>query len=267
MKDKENLCNAIIKYSSDYIYTLKVKKDCITVKLENPGEGNVFGYLVDEINTLTDYVEKLVLPDDRFEVNSSVASVIKEGRNKTIEYKIKHKSGKISWVSNVLISNSKDSDLTYDAICLLKDISLRKYLEVTLQQADERYRNVFDQSGLASAVFDLSGKLIMQNLMAAKFLGGVPPDFIGKSVDEIYSPEVAKYIYSTLDATLKGVCLTRENEFLISKQKVWLKTTSHCVRNGNGETIGVQLISQNITEKKEWNKRMMQIMIETEEKE
>lgn len=147
------------------------------------------------------------------------------------------------------------------------DISEHKRSEGIIKEAEERYRSVFDQSGLASNVFDLSGKLIMQNTLAAKYLGGETENFSGKHIDEIFPAESSKIIKHIMSKTLRNGNVVDEREMPMPTGKMWIRTTSHAVHENSNDVIGIQLISQNITEKKTFDSKLLTTIIETEEKE
>lgn len=264
-KKKEEYYRTITENITDYVYTLRVDKGKFSIQHESPGVEKVLGYKASEL-TFDLILEKIIPYEQRQKALSLLNVLFRERINLNEEYQIIDKSGQKKWVSNSLIIRSASQD-SLEAIGVVKDITLQKQLGMALLEAEERYRSVFDQSGLASNVYDLSGKLIMQNLLASELIGGVPSDFIGRNIDELYSTNVSSLIKELFSETLSKGPVNKEAEFRILNKSVWLRIFTHSVKNMNGEVVGIQFISQDISEKKEMDKKVMNIILETEEKE
>jgi PAS domain S-box-containing protein len=268
LRDSEEEYRTITESITDYLYKVILKNEKIFFLFKNPGIEKILGYQISEFKTNPDLFFDLIVAEDMEIFHSKLNQAIKNRENVTFEHRVTHKNGSHIWLSNSLILKepSKNS-LEFNGV--IKDISLRKHFEIALKKAEERYRLVFDQSGLSSIVYDLEGMLIMQNTVAAKLLGGIPSDFIGKNIEEIYSAETSRIIKSTLTQTIEedGVVIYNEREFILPTGKYWLKTASHSIKNPNGKVIGVQFISQDITEKKVLDRKILNTIIETEEKE
>lgn len=262
IKAKEEYYRTITENITDYIYKIHYKKGNVSIEFTSSGVDKVIGYKTSELITSQMIFDKLFPPEMKRKALIILKQIIKYKRNRTIEHQIIHKTGQVKWLSNSIIF--KDS---CEIIGVVKDITLQKHLEKALLEAEERYRTVFDQSGLASLVFDLSGKLIMQNPLAAEIMGGMPSNFIGRNIEGLFPAKVATYVRESIKETILkgGVC--RETEFEVLNKKIWLRTFTHTIKNVNGEVIGVQFISQNITEKKEMEKKVLNVILETEEKE
>ncbi|HEY4786993.1 MAG TPA: ATP-binding protein, partial [Bacteroidales bacterium] len=92
-------------------------------------------------------------------------------------------------------------------------------------------------------------------------------DLIGKTLEEIFSPEIALEARQVITQTLQKGAVIEERKITLPSGKYWLKTISHAIRNSSDEVIGVQFISQDVTEKKELDHKILNTIINTEEKE
>ncbi|NJK97062.1 MAG: PAS domain S-box protein [Bacteroidales bacterium] len=268
LSEKEEQYRTITTIITDYVYKIYYRNNQVTYSFENPGLEKIIGYKPSELEPVyRGSVEHLIHPADRDFIEKSFIEIIHHKKPYPLEHRLIHKNGNIIWISTTFIF-SKDHPLKgIELLCVLKDITEKKKLELTLHEAEERYRIVFEQSGLASNVFDLSGNLIMQNQLAKRILGRRNEDYIGKSIEEVLYPPFIEYTKHVFSKTLAQGYFYDERKFKIDKYEYWLKIISQTIKNEHGENQGVQIITQNISERKEQEIRILKTMIETEEKE
>lgn len=267
LKEREEQYRTITESITDYVYKIIADKAGSRIIFPNEGCERILGYKQEEFNHNPDLFTSIIMADDKPLFNSFLQRCIEQKTTRTIEFRINHKNGRVVWVANSIVFFKEKANNTLEFNCVLKDITLTKHTEFALVEVEKRYRAVFDQSGLATNVFDLSGKLIMQNSLAASMLGGTPHNFIGKNLDEIANPDIAKGIRLAINETIHNKTLVNEAEIDLPAGKFWLKSTAHAIKNNSGDNIGVQFISQNITDKKEYEREMLNTIIETEERE
>lgn len=267
LKEREEQYRTITESITDYVYKIIADKTGNRFVFLNKGCERILGYSKEDFNHDPDLFSSIIHEEDKPLFNSFLQRCIEQKTTRTIELRIKHKNGRVVWVANSIVFFKEKANSVLEFNCVLKDITLNKHTEFALIEVEKRYRAVFDQSGLATNVFDLSGKLIMQNSLAASMLGGTPHNFIGKNLDEIANPDIAKGIRMAISETIHNKTLVNEAEIDLPAGKFWLKSTAHAIKNNSGDNIGVQFISQNITDKKEYEREMLNTIIETEERE
>lgn len=268
LKEKEEQYRAIATVVTDYVFKVLYKDGHTSYNFDNPGLEKITGYNDRELrNVYHGSIREIIYPPDRAYIESSFYQLIGGKHLEPIEYRLVHKRGNIIWVKNTFVYTKGDLEKGIEILCVIKDITQQKILELAIQEAEERYRNVFEQSGLASNVFDLSGKLIMQNELAAKIFGKSNSESIGKSIDEIFDPADVDYIKLIFSETLKHGSFYDERKFMKPHHDYWIKIISQVIRNEKGDKDGIQVITQNITQRKEQERQIYKTMIETEEKE
>jgi len=120
-----------------------------------------------------------------------------------------------------------------------------------LREKDRRYRLLIDNSGYPVAFVDKEGVLLLMNKAASANVGGEPDDFIGKSITELF-PEAGglymKRIRQVSDST-EG----RQYEDIIDvpSGRRWFWFNLQPVIDPDGGLFAVQIISQDITARKE----------------
>lgn len=132
---------------------------------------------------------------------------------------------------------------------------INEKLKVATEKAkanEDKIQLLFEHSGTSNAFFSLDGKLLFQNSLSAKYLGGKPGDFDGKSFEEIFGPEQGKIILERV----RKVCETKESKtfetpFDLPNGKKWFQTIYQPVFSKEDILSGIQLISKDISNEKE----------------
>ena len=132
-----------------------------------------------------------------------------------------------------------------------QDITQRKITEQLLKDSEERYRCLFDHSGVAIVYYTTDGVVISCNRKAMEFAGGKQEHFVGRSIREIFSEEEAERLYNIIEKTRNSEeAQQQENRVLFRSGYKWLSTTSTKVTNEKGDVVGIQIASIDVTEKR-----------------
>jgi PAS domain S-box-containing protein len=142
VRDSEERYNRLLDSVADYVYT--VEMDCGKVLSTNHGHGciAVTGYTADEFKSDSTLWYRIIHPDDRESVMSSVQEIIDTGRPVSIEHRIIRQDGSIRWVRNKQAPRHDEAGrlTAYDG--LISDISERKHAEDLLRAANAKLREV-----------------------------------------------------------------------------------------------------------------------------
>lgn len=141
---------------------------------------------------------------------------------------------------------------------IISDISEQKYAESLLKESEERYKALFEYAGVAIGYFNPDGIVVFLNNKASEILGGKPADFIGKSVYDLYTDDKSA-IY--MRRIIKAISSENPNEYedLITLNNVdkWNFSTYNRILDSNGNIAGVQIISQDVTQRKQEEKEIL----------
>ncbi len=152
----------------------------------------------------------------------------------------------VEFVSNVYPEGSKDV-----IQCNIRDITARKKAEALLKDINERYKFLFDHSGVGVGHYSAEGIVISYNNKAAENMGGHPEDFIGHSLYEIFPKHEADlYLSRIKEAQTYESPQEYEDMFLLPTGIKWFSSTFNKVLDKSGLSIGVQVISIDITGRK-----------------
>jgi PAS domain S-box-containing protein len=120
-----------------------------------------------------------------------------------------------------------------------------------LRESEEKYRLLHESAGIGIGYYSVDGLVLSYNKLAARHMGGTPDDYIGKSIYELfpkadadaYSARIRKAANSeTPDVYEDMVPLPSGNKYFLS--------TFTRITDSYGTIMGVQIISQDITERK-----------------
>lgn len=145
---------------------------------------------------------------------------------------------------------------------LEKEVAKRKRAEEKLHQSEEKYRLLIDNYGNPITVFDSDGILLLINIAGAKNLGGMPKDFIGKSMHELFADMADIYMERNRKIIESGIGNDFEDIFELPSGKRWFWSNLQPVKGPSGKAFAVQIISHDITDRKRAEEKLQ----ESEEK-
>ena len=154
--------------------------------------------------------------------------------------------------SNQLETNISQSELlqSLDATTN-QDISDFNKLENELSQSEQKHRLLMEQSGLGIGYYDLSGTCLIMNKKALNNMSAEAENVVGKNVSELFGNEMGRTVLERFEKVLAAKQpLIFEDLVSFPNGDRWYRSTISAIPDESGEITGFQIISDNITETK-----------------
>ena len=233
---------AIIKASIDGI---AVVDDKGKIEFGNDSFFNIAGWPKED---LIDQNFINIFPEECHEFLRGRWTELQCGTGISYETKIKTIQGEIRYI---YISQSKaEIEGTIRDVAIIKDISEKKKLELTLKESEEKYRDFFDNAIDSVYINDAEGYILNVNKTTLEYLDCEPKDIIGTHGSKWFTPESWKLTQETLIKRSLGEPvedpMIRE---MVSKsgEHRWAEIRSRMIKDGD-RIVGYQGIARDITE-------------------
>jgi len=143
--------------------------------------------------------------------------------------------------------------------CTLQDITNQHKAEQALAASEERYKCLFEYSGIGIGYFTAEGIVISFNKKALENLGGKLEDYIGKSLWALFPKEQADRYFERISAALSADQPHEYEDHLVFHQKnIWFSSIFTRIMDSSGEVVGVQIASLDITGRKQVEEALLE---------
>ena len=220
----------------------------------NPAMCTITGFSNEEFLSLTpDRMLSTVHTDDREWIKKVMEERI-AGREfpHENEYRIITKNGETHWVmthgTRIIFNGAPAIQLAYF------DITDRKLAEEALRKSEARYRDIYENAVIGIYAVTSEGRFLSANKKAAQILGYESPGELIRSITSIDTQ-----IYADTARRAEATHLLKKQGFIENFEApcrhkdgsiVWVSFNAKVIRDGNGNVIGHEGTSQDITEKK-----------------
>ena len=205
---------------------------------------------------------KFVHEDDKDLVESSIQKCL-EGKtdNFEIEHRLYKKDKSIGWLllRGVLLTaeNGKPNRLIGSAT----DITERKNYEHALKKSEEKFRNIFEGSGIGMAILSPDGQFTKVNITFCEMLGYKEEEIIGNNFRNMTHPgDIDKSLELVKELLTHGTSesMSVEKRYLHKKGDIiWALTTISLIRGADEKPLFFIAQVQDITKRKKFEEQLI----------
>ncbi|MBM3132476.1 MAG: PAS domain S-box protein, partial [Chloroflexi bacterium] len=248
----EHYYRALIENAPDMIVVLNGDG---TIQYTSPSAERLHGYRAEDMIGKNGF--DMIHPDDMIGCLEAYTLMI-DTPNAKISRQLRLKSREGSWRHVEITAKNLLHDPVVNGIVINhRDITERKQAETELRESEEKYRLLMDNSGIPVTYFSLSGHVLLINKIGAKNLGGVPEDFVGKSISEILPQMADRMLEMNERIIASGIGEEHEDLIALPAGHRWFRSSIQPVKDAEGRVLAIQIVSPDITERKqveEWTR-------------
>ncbi len=212
----------------------------------------IHGLKPDEFDREFETVMQFIHPDDLDNIRKEVKRMIAEKKSVLFQYRILTKKGIEKVVEGTNRITLDQDGQVVQIVGTVQDITERIQLEENLKKEKEDLKLIIDSSPVIVFYKDRKGKVVRVNKAFAKALQMPEEEFVGKTVFDLYSPEIAKKMDDDDQEVFKTGCSKMNiiEQYESASGVRWVQTDKIPILDENGASMGLIGFAQDITERK-----------------
>jgi PAS domain S-box-containing protein len=241
------------------VWELWIEEDKLILDATMP---SLFGYADNDMKDIDKDRMKFVYHEDKEYVLKTIQECI-EGKFKSfeIEHRINEKDGSIGWVLLRGVLVPPDNNKPGRIIGSATDITDRKKYEVALSKSEEKFRNIFESSGIGIALLEPDGRFTKINNSFCDTLGYSEQEIIGINFRNITHPgdlekslELTKELLKSESTEGRSI----EKRYLHKNGDIiWALTAITLIRDSDNKPSFFIAQVQNITRRKKYEEQLI----------
>jgi PAS domain S-box-containing protein len=214
----------------------------------------VWGASVEELRESPYSFVEYIHPDDREKALRSMERIA-DGEPDEIEYRVRPPDCDKRWVHGQTKPIEDDDGNVVRIAGYVRDITRHKEREEELGRMNRRYRTLVDSFPEGGVfLYDHDLRYVVAGGEALRQTGFTPEDIEGKKLEEVFPEEVVEVQREKYEAALDGEPQVFEQEF----RGRWFRLHVLPVTDDDGDVMSGMVVSQDVTERKEREKRLRQ---------
>jgi len=253
LRESEARYRLLAENSRDLIGLLDLQG---SILYASPSHFQVLGYAPEEL--VHNNVFEVIHPDDAQQSLAAVNDLLASGASKTIEIRLRKKSGPWLEVEAVLSVIADQAEARQRILLSARDITGRKQAEQTLHASEERYRSLYDNNPSMYFTVDGEGRVLSVNRFGVEQLGYTVEELVGQPVLEVFHEQDKIAVRQHLTECLKNSGQVHRWEFRKVRKDgsvLWVKEAARAIQDADGRTI-VLIVCEDITAGKQMEEKL-----------
>jgi len=223
---------------------------------------SMLGYTDDEINNESSEWQRLLHPMDKERSEKVITDFIHgKGNVLNLEYRLRAKDNKWVWIvaRGDVVSRTKDGYIAR-IIGTHTDITAKKNLELALTESEQRFRGAFETAAMGIALVGIGGEWIEVNSSLLDMLQYDEDELLKLTFQDITHPEDLNLDLEQLTSLMAGEINSYKMEkryFCKDGSTIWVYLSVSMVKDVNGKPSHFVSQIENITDRKELEKRVL----------
>lgn len=225
-----------------------------TMYVVSQGSQALTGYSPQELGGGAVSYEQLTHPDDRQQVRQAIMQAVNAGSHYQVEYRINSRDGREKWVlergTAVCLA---DGETVLEGF--IEDITARRELQQRMQEAELRYRSIFENSVVGMFQTSIDGHYLAANqALALLYKYDTPAELMADIADistRLYVEPKRREEFKRLMQS-QGRLFNFESEiYCRDGSRIWIAESAHAVQGPDGEILFYQGTVENVTERRQ----------------
>ncbi|NUM46414.1 MAG: PAS domain S-box protein, partial [Anaerolineales bacterium] len=247
LRAREELYRLISTINADYIFSTDVALNGdMTLKWVGGGFETITGYTFDEYLAIGGW--RATLHPDDLPIDDQNTATLKNNQKLSSELRTYHKNGQLHWVQVHANPLWDDEHQRLKGVYgTVQDITARKKAETALHLSEEKYRVLLESLDNVIATVNEEGQFLFLNDTAAAQLGGTVAQFTGKTMHELFPPDIATLQMDLVRKTIQeNHSQIYETITMIQSQPRWHRTSILPMQDENGNITRALISSTDI---------------------
>ncbi|MDP1655381.1 bifunctional diguanylate cyclase/phosphodiesterase [Rhodoferax sp.] len=203
--------------------------------------------------------EDITHPEERAHVRAHINAAVLGGQRFSVQYRIVTKSGHMKWVveRGVAVPDEKGEVVIEGFI---EDVTNQREMLEALEQAELRYRNIFEHASEGIFQTTPDGRYLAANPALARLYGYASTQALMTNLDDIgrqlyVRPSQRERFRQLMEQ--QGEVLNFESEiYRQDGTRIWISENAHIVRDAAGATLYYEGTVQDISERRHYQEQL-----------